>query len=73
VKSVGRGGGVLSGPASFLAQRLSNLNGVLNIAEAAVSPSLMTELKRLLNRPLARQLPAQFFVTPDPFGTGIGG
>jgi hypothetical protein len=42
VKSVGRGGGVLSGPASFLAQRLSNLNGVLNIAEAAVSPSRVT-------------------------------
>jgi hypothetical protein len=47
VKSeVGRGGGVLSGPASFLAQRLSNLYGVLNIAEAAVSPSIVTELKR---------------------------
>jgi hypothetical protein len=52
VKSVGRGGGVLSGPASFLAQWLSNLNGVLNIAEAAVSPSIVTELKRLLNRRL---------------------
>ena len=30
----------------FLAQRLSNLFGVLNIAGAAVSPSLLTELKR---------------------------
>jgi hypothetical protein len=50
VKSVGRGGGVLSGPASFLAQWLSNLNGVLNIAEAAVSPSSVTEFKRLNRR-----------------------
>jgi hypothetical protein len=46
---VGCGGGVLSGPASFfLAQWLSNLHGVLNIAGAAVSPSLMTEPKRVI-------------------------
>jgi hypothetical protein len=72
MSEVGRGGGVLSGPARFLAQRLSNLNGVLNIAEAAVSPSLMTETQAVVKSTFARQL-LLIFVTPDPFGTGIGG
>jgi hypothetical protein len=60
VKSVGRGGGVLSGPASFLAQRLSNLNGVLNIAEAAVSPSLSDGTQAVIKSTFARQLLLNF-------------
>ena len=40
----------------FLAQRLSKiLFGVLNIAEAAVSPSSVTELKRLKSTFAARE------------------
>jgi hypothetical protein len=66
---VGRGGGVLSGPASFSRSGFNQF-GVLNIAEAAVSPSLMTELKRYLNRQLRGNY-CFTFVTPDPFGAGV--
>jgi hypothetical protein len=38
---------VLSGPASFSHSGFPNQFGVLNIAKAAVSPSSVTEFKRL--------------------------
>jgi len=49
-QEVGRGGGVLSGPASlFLAQRLSNSKfGVLNIAGAAVFPFIVDGTQAVL-------------------------
>jgi hypothetical protein len=44
VNKVGRGGGLLSTAGEFfLAQRLSSLFGVLNIAGAAVFPFILDE------------------------------
>jgi hypothetical protein len=51
---------VLSGPASFSRAAASNQNGVLNIAEAAVSPSLVDGTKAVLQSTLAKQLLLNF-------------
>jgi hypothetical protein len=57
--TVGRGGGVLSGPASFSRSGFNQF-GVLNIAEAAVSPSLNDGTQAVLKSILARQLLLNF-------------
>jgi hypothetical protein len=70
---VGRGGDLLSTAGEFfLAQRLSRLFGVLNIAGAAVFPFNLGRNSSGQN--LSRRLRKYSlqFLTPDPFGAGIG-
>jgi hypothetical protein len=50
--NVGRGGGVLSGPASFFSRSGYHLFGVLNIAGAAVSPSIIDGTQAVFDRHL---------------------
>jgi hypothetical protein len=56
----------------FLAQRLSRLFGVLNIAGAAVFPFNLDDTQAgKFELAFEKQYSLQF-LTPDPFGAGIG-
>ena len=67
----GRGGSLFEQASEyFLAQRLSSLFGVLNIAEAAVSPS---HSSGPILSTFERHISCYQVLTPDPFGAGSGG